>query len=151
MILAELKNGVVNIKEFKNIPELGMYAIGDHLNEELLNSKGYYCLGEDPVFDPIMQYLGAYEIAGNKAVRKIENKIFATIEEEKANKIKELNDFYQDKISKAIFPWQEKAAFGEIIPEEIKQIRIDLVSECHSKELVIKALTELREVINYGW
>ena len=149
MKLAELKNGKLKVKEFKNIPELGIYSIGENINEDLLNSKGYYCLSDNPIYDSVMQHLGDYEIKNGKAIRTIVDKEFGTIEEEKDKKIKQLNTAYRQKISEAVYPWQEKASFGEIIPDEIKQIRLDIISECHSKELAIKGLTELREVLTY--
>ena len=148
MKLAYKKNDKITIRNYKSIPKIGVLSFGTVIDWELLNENNYFEVSQDPTYDKVMQQLGAYEIVENKAVKQVINKLLGTIEEEKAKKVKELNDIYQERISKAFYPWAERSNY-EPIPEAVSQARLILVNECHGKEAEINALTELREVVSY--
>jgi len=151
MRLAYKNDTVITIRECKSIPSIGILSFGVKLDWEKLNENNYFEVSDNPVYDPVTQYLGAYKLIENKAVRQVINKTFVTLEEEKAKKIKQLNEHYQQIIHDEVYPWGERAAFGDVVPQEIQDLRNNLRTECNTKEAEINALAELREVVSYGW
>jgi len=149
MKLAKQINGQLQVRNFKTIPELGIYAIGAAIDVEKLNSHGYYEVSHDPIYDDVLQHLGAYELIEKKAVRQVINRQFGTIEEEKEKKISGLKAHYNQLLEKTDWYFTRKSETGKEVPQTILDERGLLRSECDTKEAEINALTELREVLIY--
>jgi len=149
--IAYSNNGLITVRSYK----FGAYLkhahvyVGAEPYWKLLNENNYFEVSEDPTYDPIMQYLGAYEIVENKAIRTVINKTFGTIEDEKKKKIKEVKQKCYDLMQPTDWYDLRFLKRGIEIPEEIQQERDLHISECNRKEAEINALTELREVVGY--
>jgi len=157
MKLAYKEGNKIIIRNYKSIPKIGVLSFGDIIDWKLLNESNYFEVSEDHICDPIMQYLGAYEIVENKAIRTVIDKQFGTLAEEKAKKIKEIklqcfNKLEETKwyIERLVDPTSLKEIPQNILDE--RQLHRD---ECNRKEAEIldiyegTELSSIKKVLEY--
>ena len=149
--IAHKENEAVTVRSYK----IGAYLknartyVGVNPLWKKLNESNYFEVSEDPTYDPIMQYLGAYEIVENKAIRTVIDKQFGTLAEEKAKKIKQVKQQCEQLLSPTDKWVLRKFERNIEIPQESQEERALILSECNRKEAEILAITELREVVSY--
>ena len=138
------------IKTYTNLKSFGG-AIGlQYASDSDLEAMGFYDV-VTPSVNP-SQELGAIEwdADNNVFTYPVNNKTYSqTVAELKTQKIENLKNIYNNKLSKTDWYVVRAAEGGTAVPSDIATERSDLRTECATKEAEINAKTTKAQVVDY--
>jgi len=150
---ARIKNG--NIKIYKSLPKEFRLSDGtvsltfDKSSNEILEYEGFYDV-IIPTFDSAIKYLGDIELNDGVFTYPVIDKTWSeTLSELKLNKIAELKNIYNKKLSSTDW-YIIRSQEGISVPQEVLDIRTSLREECENKENEINDLTTKKSVASYS-
>jgi len=144
-----------NIKIYKSLPKEFRLSDGtvsltfDKSTAEILESEGFYNV-IIPNFNKDIKYLGDIEFNDGVFTYPVIDKTWSeTLSELKSNKIVELKNIYNKKLSSTDW-YITRSQEGISVPQEVLDIRTSLREECQNKENEINALTTKKSVASYS-
>ena len=139
------------IKTFSSVPKSWGGNIGlQYASDSDLEAIGFYDV-EEPTKKESQEYGDIQWDADNsRFTYPVNNKTFSkTVAELKTEKIANLKEIYNNKLSKTDWYVTRKQEKGTAIPSDIQTERDDLRTECSTKESEINAKTTKAGVIDY--
>lgn len=141
------------IKVYNRVPKSYGSIIGgfDLLSDSELEGHGFYDVVV-PTYDGRIKELGDiyFDSANNRFTYSVNNKTWTeSLSELKAEKIKQIKSYYNNKLSETDWYVTRKSEKGTAIPSDIQTERDGYRTDCNTHETAINAKTTKAQVEQY--